>query len=305
MNQKVHARTARDSIIRSPALTVVSFLRTTDELIRDAIREDKEEVNRMKQELSLIEEGGLRVRKVDGRFYYGCYDSSKKKETGISRDMDRVHELARKGYLGSRISMIEGVIRHYENLLDSLEFLNKKFWSDSRLKRFAGSGLDLTRILLTKEQNEWLDEQYTPNPYHLENLTSPTKGGVMMRSKSEAGIGSELELIGWPYRYDDLVVIKYDQWQGRPFRESYFIDFKVPNLSGGITEHEHFGALHIEQYPDNSLKKLNDYHNFEVYELPGQPVRHEEFTWSFEHDLQSQDARGRLIRRMLLPGTSL
>lgn len=130
-----------------------------------------------------------------------------------------------------------------------------------------------------------------------------------MRSKSETIIGNRFERIALPYRYDDLVNILRNSAanevtpnEPRPFRNSYFSDFKVPNLLGGITVHEHFGSFQLEQYSGDALKRMNDYHNFPVVEIPGRPVKSSEFTWSFESDLQDKDALDRLIARLLMPG---
>ena len=122
-----------------------------------------------------------------------------------------------------------------------------------------------------------------------------------MRSKSETIIGNYFESIGLPYRSDDVVTIYSGHTSERPFRDTYFADFKTPNLLGGITIHEHFGAFQIEKYPDNALKRLNDYRNFDVYELDYRPVKPEEFTWSLEADLQDSVSFRRLVRRILLP----
>ncbi len=130
-----------------------------------------------------------------------------------------------------------------------------------------------------------------------------------MRSGAEAKTGSKFESIGLPYRYDDYVAIGADPYatkayrQGKePFRESYFADFKVPNLLGGITVHERFGAFQVENYGESRLKRLNDHHNFGVVEIPGKSVRHNEFTWSFESDIRNTKALDQLVARLLLPG---
>ena len=70
----------------------------------------------------------------------------------------------------------------------------------------------------------------------------------------------------------------------------------------GITIHEHLGAFQMERYPDNALRRLNDYRDHTVFELSSRPVSSEEFTWSLEADLRSSRLFDRIIARMLLPG---
>ena len=108
--------------------------------------------------------------------------------------------------------------------------------------------------------------------------------------------------MGLPYRYDDLVSIISDGRGLQPYKDNYFADFKVPNLFGGITIHEHFGAFQIDNYADNSLRRLHDYQTFSVVELPGRPLSLDEFTWSFENEVTLQDDLDNIVLKMILPG---
>ena len=300
----VRPRSARETIVHREGLAGLFLVRTTTELMKDAIREDRAEIDRMKMELSLIEDCSLYAFRSEPGFCFKSYDRKTKKSTGITEDMTRVHRLARRSYLEARIRFIEKTASRFEAIIEELEYVQKQCIKKARLNRFNQAGLDLTKILFTKEQNEWIDEVYTPDPYHRESLRVPTSGGILTRSNSEARIGSNLEAIGLPYRNDDLVEIIAGPGGARPYRDTYFADFKVPNLNGGITIHEHLGAFQIDGYSTNALKRLNDYHDFSVYELPGRRVEGNEFTWSFEGDLRNQEKINQVIRRMLLPGLS-
>lgn len=301
----VRPRSARETIVHREGLAGLFLVRTTTELMKDAIREDRAEIDRMKMELSLIEDCSLYAFRSEPGFCFKSYDRKTKKSTGITEDMTRVHRLARRSYLEARIRFIEKTASRFEAIIEEMEYVQKQCIKKARLNRFNQAGLDLTKILFTKEQNEWIDEVYTPDPYHRESLRVPTSGGILTRSNSEARIGSNLEAIGLPYRNDDLVEIIAGPDGARPYRDTYFADFKVPNLNGGITIHEHLGAFQIDGYSTNALKRLNDYHDFSVYELPGRRVEGNEFTWSFEGDLRNQEKIDQVIRRILLPGLSL
>lgn len=295
-------RTARSSIQNSRGLIQINFLRASSELVRELIAADRRELAAMKQELALISNASLHIYERNGNLRFRSYDRDTKKRTGITNDIDTIHALARRTYLENRIAAIETNTRLLSDLLDTVEGVCHEIRLRRTLKRYADSGLDLSRIIFTKEQNEWIDAPYTPDPFHPENLRYPTRGGIIMRSKSEAKIGNRLEEIGIPYRSDDLVTIQYEPAEIKPSKDTYFADFKVPNLNGGITIHEHLGAFQMERYPDNALRRLKDYRDHTVFELSSRPVSSEEFTWSLEADLRSSRLFDRIIARMLLPG---
>lgn len=302
MTNTAHIKTARDTIHRSLGLAQLQFLRLTDQLLSDALSADQQELRAIKQELALTENAHLRIhyRRGQKKYQFGVYDLTTKQESGITQDNDRIHALARRTYLVYRKNALEAGCRKTKRLMDAAkdgaeEILFKKF------RKYQDSGIDLTRVLFTEEQNDWMDEPYSPNPFHQEDLKHPTKYNFIMRSKSEARLGSTAEDLGLPYRYDDLVQIHADPIHDPSFRDNYFADFKFPNLTGGITVHEHFGAMHLDRYPDNSLKRLHDYQNHTIIELPGRPVKRSEITWSFEADLQNDDLIQILLKRILLP----
>ena len=249
----------------------------------------------------MIKEASLCVDWPREKVRFLSYDRDTQKTATITDDLDEVYILARRMFLENRVEAIRGHMRRLSAVLQNAEGARKELLLRKKLRKYNAAGLDLSRILFTKEQNEWISAPYTPNPYHPEDLKYPTNGGLMTRSKSEAKIGSTLEMIGLPYRFDDLVNIFSERTGERPFRNNYFADFKVPNLLGGITVHEHLGAMHLEKYSDNALKRLNDYRNFKVRELPSRIVKPEEFTWSLEADIHDTVQFQRIINRMLLP----
>ena len=302
MNENAnYMRTARDSIRNNSGLQQYSFLQISLDVLRDAIRGYRTVLDSMKQELALYEEGKLRIRRKGGNYYFGCVKDGSRKEISISRDNDRINAFARRNYLDSSIKVAEHRVRQLERIEGNSKEIHNYLQIQKKLDQFAAAGIDLSSVLFTKEQNEWIDRSFTPNPYNRGNLTTQTAGGIWMRSKSEAIIGTSLEAIGLPYRNDDLVRIITDMDGGEPFRDTYFADFKVPNLLGGITVHEHFGAFQVNNYAQNALQRLNDYHNHTVIEIEGRAVARSEFTWSFEGDIRNAKSMKRLMRKLLLP----
>lgn len=306
---KNSARTARDTIVNGKGLLKLIHLMSTSELLKKIIECEEQELRRIRQELAVCETGRLRIHYTRGKYTFGCYQDSVEKEEGITRKKDRIHELARQSLLQDQEKMLTKQLKRLKTIAGSCEEVCQEKRLIEKLNKFADAGLDLSRIIFTGEQNEWIDQPYTPNPYHLENLIYATNGNMYMRSGAEKIIGNALEMYGLPYRYDDCVRIVQNhngaQAYNRdltPFRELYFADFKVPNFFGGITVHEHFGAFEIDQYGEGSLRRLNDYHNFTVVELPERPVRHEEFTWSFGHEIRDAEVIRKLLLKILLPG---
>ena len=294
-------RTARDAARNCRGLSQYSFLQLTSELLRDTIRREQGVLDSMKQELALCEAGQLRIRKKGEKCYFGYKERGSERESSISGEPERIQNLARRGILTSSIKALEHRLKMLERVAGNSEEAYYDFQMKKRLERFANAEIDLSHLLFTKEQNEWIDEPYTPNPYNRDSLTMQTSSGIWVRSKSEAIIGTSLEVIGLPYRSDDLVRIITDGNKGAPFKDTYFADFKTPNFLGGITVHEHLGAFQIDHYADNALQRLNDYHGFTVIEIKGRPVASNEFTWSFESDISDAESIKRLIRKLLLP----
>ena len=300
-------RTAKDTISNPFGLMRFNFLTLVSDMLNEAINTTNTMIDTMKQELALIEPNHLRVCEKNNRYYFRWAPQPPVNTFSINGDMDRVHLLARRAFLENRIAATEIQAGKLRRVLNSSESARYEISLANKLSRYAKADLDICRIIFTEEQNEWINAPYSPNPYNRENLSNHTKGGIPVRSKSEAILGSHLEAAGLPFRSDDLVTINYDKYSAssqdpEPYRDSYFADFKVPNLLGGITVHEHLGAFNLDKYGDNALRRLNDYHNFRVMEIPGREVSKQEFTWSFENDLRNTSDINRLIVRMLLPG---
>ena len=301
MNTLPLSRTAQDSVRDQSCLLQTFSLHPLSGILDEMLKAAKASLDSIKQELSLLEDARLYLHKSSRGYHFGCIPTGTQKEIGISQDSARIHSLARRAFLQRQATLEEQTVSALQLLFDMYCPEEDHEKSILKFRRFHESGLNLFHVLFTEKQNEWIRQPYTPNPYYPEKLKYPTAGGIWMRSKSEAKFGSMLEEAGIPYRYDDRLVIHSDYAQDRPDHDSYFADFKIPNLRGGITIHEHFGAFQLDQYSENALKRLNDYLDFEVYELPGRPVRHTEFTWSFEGDLYDSARLSSLMRRILLP----
>ena len=299
--KKTRPRTARDTLASSNHLLTSGLLDFVQEIFREQLAEDQRLAEALKQELLILPSSRLRIHTHrDGQVYFGKL-TAQGREIGISGDTDEIGQLSRRAFLEETIPIIETRVERLTKALDSPKLQRLFQKRQERLERYAGFDLDLCRIVFTKEQNEWIDQPYSPNPYYPENLKYQTNSGVWMRSKSEVSLGNTLEALGIPYRYEDIVRIQNPHTGNSPSRDSYYADFKFPNFFAGINVHEHLGAFHLDNYAVNAFKRLNDYHSFPIVALPNRSVRHCEITWSFEHDLQNRESLKNLFRRLLFP----
>lgn len=105
--------------------------------------------------------------------------------------------------------------------------------------------------LLSRELEEWKAETYKKNPFLTDNLKIRSTDGLLVRSKSESMICSELSLNEIPYRYECELEI-----EGMIF----YPDFTIRHPSTGKEFiWEHFGMIDQEDYLEKALKKIRIY----------------------------------------------
>lgn len=288
---RITARTARESIISE-----VNFVDVLLEIIQSTFVSDlnvfvRSETRKKKIELTDMSPGGLHIKRVNGKHYYDMRADGR--DIPITRNPEQVRELARKGFIKASLSDLEKIEHILDRATKSLAVMARNSSTTRLYDRYSTAGIDPLSLVFTPQQLQWIDEPYTPNPFHSENLRYKTSGGIPMRSKSEATFGSRLEYRGIPYRSDDLILVTISE-DGRIYEKSYYADFKVPNFIGGISVCEHLGAFNLDTYGDNSLIKLHNY-------IETGSVREEELFWSFDSTVNDPDKLDALIDRMLLP----
>jgi len=99
--------------------------------------------------------------------------------------------------------------------------------------------------------SEFLSKSHSGNTYKQENRNFETKNGVLVRSKSEYIIATELESLDVPYQYEMPLQVK---------GKTIYPDFIIRNpFTGKKIIWEHFGALHESGYESNMTQKMKDY----------------------------------------------
>ena len=290
------SRTARESIVAPLDLDFVDCALIRSESIGRMLMADRHSLELCRMELSRLDNHSLYIRRRHVKYYYYKSGDRKHGETSIISDPPKIDELARRKYLERQIEQLEVNCKRLTAAVSIYDYQRNKVGKRKTLEKQQESGYDLTKLLFTDEQNRWIDSPYTPNPYHQENLRFKTKGGIYMRSKSEAFIGSAIEDKGLPYRSDDIVRISGIDFSDPSaiYEKTYFADFKIPNLRGGISVNEHFGAFNIRGYSENAITRINDYRRYHLF-------RREEIFWTLDSDIEDPEILDQIIKNMLLP----
>lgn len=226
-------------------------------------KREKEKQEYLKRELKALESKGAGVlywRTKHNKLYF--WESRKNKQRGITLNQNKIYSLARLKYLRLRFNGLRNINEdRWKNMLDSL------------IESFEKANLELSRILLTKEQYEWALSPQSENPLYRENLKYKTTNGVLVRSKSEQAIGNMLELLGVPYRYEPEMILG---------SRVFYPDFVIMTTDGRKIILEHLGRMDIEAYAKSVTEKLMVYASNGW--LPGRNV-----FFSFESDTQDPE----------------
>ena len=247
--------------------------------IAQAIRGNRKHLHALQNELEQIGSSRLVCRKQNGRIFFTEYNN--KKEKGITRNKERIQQLARKEYLLAYTKILS------TNINALLEFYNK--YNDSTpediIKLLDKSHPNLPpEIILHPSNDNWASRDYDKNPFHKEHLQFYTNGGVVVRSKSEREIGNMLETMGIPYRYDVKIVCG---------KQVYYADFFIKRADGSFLIWEHFGREDDRAYMAKNEVRIRDY-----MALGYRPW--DNLIWTRDSDIKDSRIIRKIIKRFIL-----
>lgn len=236
------------------------------------------ELKQYQNEVETIPEGKLYTRYKNNSPYFSERCNSNVK--GITRKTDRVYELARRTYLLLLINLLQFILdKGCQSLYDSL-FLEKVSRIKQLLSSYEKSGLNIERIIFTRNQLIWNSNRQSQSNFHVEALRYSTSGGIRMRSKSEQLIGTILELLGIPYRYEPSLIIN---------GIVYHPDFVIMLPDNRLIIIEHAGRMDLENYNDRLISRL------QAYDYAGLHIGCNVFL-TFENDTRSD----KLVKEILM-----
>lgn len=251
------------------------------DILEMKLRDKEIEIGMLTEELLEIGEGSLNLNHRAGKHYY--IENNNGRQKGISRNIERVYQLARKEYLKKHLAVLEKELKMLK-MDESRTALceTKKLDIDEKIiKKY--NRLDYARIIYSEKEYEWYQNRQSQNPYMREHLIYSTENGTFMRSKSERFIGDFLERKGRLYRYEPLIHIE---------DRAIYPDFMVRRSNGEIVIWEHLGLMNNAEYADRAMRRLQDYRRIGY-------VQHRNLICTYEEDLRNKDVLEEIYHRFL------
>ena len=234
----------------------------------------KMEIDEIKQELSKMPDGYLAQK---GSTYYETTGTTQK---GITKDRQKMKQLARKAYLLKRLGHIERNFSLIEKILpqseteDLIEIIRElppvfqtlpvDYFFHPSVHDKMGNAADRNERNDGKDGNSGTGEKGNEtsirNSSHNEGLIYITSSGIRVRSKSERTIADALDYNRIPYRYEAELI--FDNISRCP-------DFTIYRPSDGKTVlWEHFGLMNRDEYRQKMINKLSLYnqHGFSPFD---------------------------------------
>jgi len=198
----------------------------------------KDELLQLQKELEQSLEGNLNKK---AGFYYHAYAQ---KQVSIQKDIALIKQLCRKKYVQTRIRYLEQMLKHFKEA----DFLSHQNLLAKLPQTYSG----LPRSYFYHPSVEkWQGSPAPKNTWAPEALLYKTTNGLAVRSKSERTIAEYLDNYQIPYHYE--TILNFDVRKTSP-------DFLIKHpYTGKIYIWEHFGALHLEKYPEAMNQKILTY----------------------------------------------
>lgn len=225
--------------------------------------------SKIAEEMRQIGGGTLNLSYKAGKCYFIEYNEGKQK--GISRDKERVYQLARKEFLTRQLDVFAKELRILDKSESRIISYRDFDIKENIIQKY--SMLDFTRIIYTEKEREWYRNRESQNPYMKENLRYSTESGVLMRSKSERFIGDFLEKKRCLYRYEPKFTVH---------GKAIYPDFVILRSDGEVVIWEHLGLMDNADYLNRTMVKIQDYRSIGF-------VQHRNLICTYEEDLRNKE----------------
>ena len=245
-------------------------------MINKDVQSYEMEIGAIRRELCKLPEGHLNIR---GSCYYETIGTSQK---GITKDRQKVWQLARKAYLQRRL-------RNLEWNFSLVKKQSDRYMTEDPMEiiRSLPSFFKVlpTNCFFHPSVHDQLEKVVDGNMWRSEELVYLTGAGIRVRSKSERIIADALDQKEITYRYEAKLVIG---------GVSIHPDFTIYRpFDGKMILWEHFGLMDNEGYRKKTIEKLYLYaqHGF---------VPLDNMICTFEKDLRDPVRIDTIIKLYLL-----
>ena len=246
-------------------------------IIKEIFQDFEKEFKKSNKEFRILPFGSLVKR---GKFYTHV---DKKKEVGITKNLDKIQELCRRKFLQIKKQQLKNNIALLKHPISKLDLTTPE--EIIRSLPAAYQGLPESYFLTQSSVKEWAAAPYKKNTYLIEKATLTSSKGVAIRTKSEVLIANQLEDMDIPYRYEPAFKLG---------NKTIYPDFVVINPhTGEVYLWEHFGALHEEEY----VKKM--YTKMKLYRDQGY-CHFENIIFTFEPDIEKTEHLRAIIKKRIL-----
>lgn len=216
-----------------------------------------QELQQIEAELALLPSGDIKA--YSNKNSYRWYYVNQQGRTYLSRDnLEFAKQLTRKKYLLlKKAALIEKKYILESKCVDESDKAEKDL--QAFLENPAYTELLSSTNAYSKQQQDWVLQEFNSNPNYKEQLTFACPSGHLVRSKSEVFIDMALTGQGIPFRYEcELIIGKY----------KFYPDFAILNPNTNeIIYWEHLGKMDDFDYARNAFNKIKLYHQQGI--IPG------------------------------------
>jgi len=167
-----------------------------------------------------------------------------------------LNDLKVRRQLAESIPVLDERIKLCNDFLDNDVFYNPKKIELELPANYRGGKSPNLWLPDDIDPEEWANADYITNPAPMEN-PSETNSGRIVRSKSEAIVGSVAEAVPLLHRYEQQIVI-----HGEVFYPDYI--FLLP-FTRRLIYYEHFGKMDDLDYVKKTTHKLEVYPYYGLY----------------------------------------
>ena len=234
------------------------------------------EIDAIKQELKGLPTGKLINQ---GAYFYVKVDSVKK---GITKNQQKVMQLARKTYLLRRLE-------HLEWNYSLAKKQSRQYKTEVPIEIVQGlpSAYQMLPVnyFFHPSVHDQLENATAGNVGNPDQLVYLTDSGVLVRSKSELIIANALNQTGVPFRYEAALVLG---------GASRFPDFTIYRpFDGKMFLWEHLGLMDQNEYRQKTIEKLTLYARYGFFPF-------DNLICTYEHDIRNPSYIHEIIEVFLL-----